>query len=693
MKSDFHLHKLVRIVRWCLVLVFACLWVLLWVAGAQAAELSNDTLTFRLQVSPEGIPIIKEVVWRTTHQIVFRDMGTPEGLDNWVPPSLIPTTLTTPMAWKIQVGEDQTTATATRELAHQMSLTWILDLPKRGQLFRLRVRLTNRGQQAQSVDWFPAWSANWNTGDQSQWARWWQALQYDRIEQPLPFNRATLLGSRGHSSDDAGGGVNPYWVVGGKARRLYFSLQWSGGWSVLLKRVNRGFNFTAYLPPEETRLLLEPGETIDGPALLVMPTAAAGDTTDRALWMRDRQALGQQLYTSPPPAFPLSYNTWYAARQRVNAGFLKRQIAALSPYGFDAFVIDAGWFGEGRWEAHQTKFSVGELAAMLAALKAKGIKPGLWTTPQYVTDATNTKGLPLEQPPLVNNFLGGYLADLSSPKYADYLTDHVQRLRKQYSIDYWKYDQPLFFQPTSAGKMKKVIGFQQALEAVRRANPDLVIENCYNGGRMLNEFTLLATQTSWLLDHSHRQKLTPQMNLRSTLNALEFVFPWAALRFTVKVDELNQNDDEETRLHCRSAMMGSWGLSTDLSAISERQRAIIVKEIAHYRRLNPLKSACLYDLRLPEDLAAVAGVTFYDRTQQHAGIVLFRWQRKGAFTQRLTLPKLKPGVTYKVVDADTKVETPASGATLIRNGVSIAFSSQRQSALIFIEPITPRPVP
>ncbi|MEN3335282.1 MAG: alpha-galactosidase [Blastocatellia bacterium] len=690
-RNERQSRKLSDSARWIRTLVLGLAWTLALAFAAQAQELSNDALTLRLNVSPEGIPIIKEAVWQATGQVAFRDMGTPEGLGAWVPASLIPTTQTTPPTWSISEGDTFTTAEASRELVNKMRITWVIELPKEGQLFRLRIRLTNDGKKARAVDWFPAWSANWDVSGQAQWARWWQSLEYTRIEQALNANTLVRLGSRLHSSDDAAGGVNPYWIVGGQSSRIYFGLQWSGGWSAKLKSLNTGFTFSVSLPPEETQLVLNKRETIEGPALLVSPVAAADDGEGRALWMRQRHELGQKLYSGPRPSFPLSYNTWYAARRSVNAEFLNRQIAAMSPYAFTSFVVDAGWFGEGRWKPDKTKFPGGDLADILASLKANGIQAGLWTTPQYVSNSSNSAALALEQPPVFNRFLGGYLVDMSTDKFADYLTAHVQTLRSKYAMDYWKYDQPFFTEQSSAGEMKNVIGFQKALQAVRQANPDLVIENCFNGGRMLNEFTLLATQTSWLLDVGTEGQPDPQMNISSALQALEFVFPWAALRFTVNFDQLNQNDDEMTRLYCRSAMAGRWGVSTDLSRISERQRVVMLKEIDNYRRLNHVKYACVYDLQLPKDQAEVAGVTFYSSKRLHAGILLYRWQRAGAFAQRVGLTKLRSDVMYHVVDVDTGMEITARGADLISNGVSVAFSSQRQSALLFIEPVIDTP--
>lgn len=674
-------------------LVFCLAWALALAFQAQAQELSNDTLRLQLGITPEGIPVVKEALWKATGQTVFRDLGTSAGLGAWVPAALIPTAQGASPTWSVAEGEDFSTAEATCELANKMQMTWIVELPKQGQLFRLRIRLTNGGKKARIVDWFPAWSASWNVGGPAQWARWWQSLAYKRVEQALNATDPIQLGSRLHSSDDAAGGVNPYWVVGSPSGRVYFGLQWCGGWSASLNGLGNGFRFAVRLPPEETQLVLGKRETIEGPALLVTPVAGTDDTDDRAVWMRQRQALAKLLYGGPPPSFALSYNHWYAVRQRVNADFLNRQIALMAPYDFKAFVIDAGWFADGRWKPDKTKFPPDSFEAILTSLQANDIKVGLWSTPQYVSSSNSPPALDLEQPPVFNRFFNGYLVDLSGENFANYLASHVQTLRSKFLVDYWKYDQPFFTEVSQAGAMKNVIGFQQALQAVRQANPDLTIENCSIGGRMINEFTLLATQTSWLKDAGIGGLPDPQDNISSALGALEFVFPWAALRFTLNLNELDQSDDELTRLYCRSAMAGRWAISTDLSQISERQQNVILKEIANYRQLSLLKYSCVYDLQLPTDAAEVAGVTFYSGRRSRAGVLLYRRQRAGAFDQRVVLPKLNPAMTYRVIDADTGAEITATGSNLKSSGITVPFSSGRRSALLFVEAATETSAP
>jgi Melibiase len=666
---------------------------LVWVLGlcfiSQAQELSNDKLRLKLNVTPEGVPVIEEASWQATGNTVFRDLGTPEGLGAWIQPSLIPADQTAPPVWEITESDDFITAEATLALSEKLFVTWVVELPTKGQLFRLHIRLTNRGKRAKMVDTFPVWLANWDLGGQSQWVRSWRAIEYDRIEQTLENGNRIRLASRLNSSEDVDDGVNPYWIVGGPNSRIFFGLQWCGGWNAKMQGVDDGVKFSVFLPPDECQLAINRGETVDGPTLFVTPTSTSDEVSDRATWMRERHILGRALYSTPPLSFPLTYNNWYATRIQIDENFLNNQVSAMTPYSFKAFVLDAGWFADGRWKPDPNKFKTRDFLTTMANLKSSGVKPGLWSAPQYVSETNNDEdgesALAIQEPPVKSSFIDGFLVDMAQDNFPAYMVDHVKLLRDRYSVDYWKYDQPVFTDQSKTEKMKNVIGFQHAMQAVREANPDLFIENCLNGGRMINEFTLLATQATWLADLGSSGIPDPRANVSVALNAMEFIFPWAALRFTINFDRIDPNDDEMTRLYCRSAMAGVWGISSDLSKINDHQRDVILQEIANYRKLNPVKFACMYDLQLPSSSADVAGVTFYSRRRYNAGVLLYRWSREGAFEQHVTFAKLKSTGMYRVVDADTGAETIASGSDLNTNGIDIPFSPQRLSAVVFVE--------
>jgi hypothetical protein len=359
----------------------------------------------------------------------------------------------------------------------------------------------------------------------------------------------------------------------------------------------------------------------------------------------------------------------------------------MGPYGFDTFVVDAGWYEKvGDWTPSAIKFRDGEFEEILQDVTARGVTPGIWSCPQFISTTEGALPEELDDPPHYEPFIGGYSLDLANSDFRSILRGHVGTLRERYSIGWWKYDQPLFRRDSRGGAMKNVVAYQDALRDVRHAQPDLSIEGCMNGGRMINELTQLLTQTMWLRDGSHKGLIHARENIEVGLGALDFMFPWSVYRFTNNLDEMDPEDQEVTRLYCRSAMAGVWGISADLSKIDPGQQKAIIKEIQRYWQLNVIKQDYLYEVQPPQDGADTAGVTYYSADQRKAGVLLYRWDREGAFNPKVRFTNLQPATTYQVRDVDLGTKTRMTGKNLMNKGVPVSFSSNRLSAMLFLDP-------
>lgn len=635
--------------------------------------LSNDTVQLRLGVGAQGTPVIEDAAWVESRQRIFTAAPREDGLRAWVPDNLIPREpLTAPASWRISEDDIFARAEVERPLAGGMHVTWVVELAKSGSLFRMSARMANKGDTAISVDWFPCWNARWAIAGGFESVRWWKALTFEPVEHPLSARGEVRLGSRLHSSDpeqnkDA---VNPYWIMTGPDSRLYFGLAWCGGWQAELRRDGDALAFDVCLPKDETELVLAPGESITGPILSVTACAERDEMRSRANWMRQRAVLARRLYPGPEPAFPLTYNHWYSTgwNNPVTAAFLKPQAAAMDPYRFDAFIVDWGWFQDDpEWTPHPDRYAPGEFELILQTARAKGAIAGIWTEPQKAM---------------------GQLLDLATSDYANRLLHHVAPLRERYGIGWWKYDQRLFTADSRSGVMKNVAAFQDAMIVVRKAQPDLRIENCQSGGRMINEYTMMWSQSQWLRDGgANGTDHARGINIPVALGALEFVFPWAGNQWSNRLDQMPQDDDELMRYYCRSAMAMTWGIVADLPKISDRQRCVILKEIEHYRRLNGLKGDYLYELWPPRTGADVAGVVYYTADARRAGVLLYRWDRDGAFEASIAPSGLRDEVRYQTEDVDTGARAEVSGPDLMASGLKVPFPAERLSAMLFIEPV------
>jgi hypothetical protein len=651
--------------------------------GLSSIQLANDTIQLNLGVSSAGVPVIESAQKIETGDSLFSDAGEPSGLSGWFPHGLVPNAKAsvTSALWTASESNDFLVAQASLNLAKGLTATWVVELARTGSLFRMHVMLVNNGPKKQSIASYPVWNASWTLPAGPGTLRWWDALTFNPHQQPLASSGAIDLGSQVYSSPE--NGTNPFWVVQGSSGNMYFALGWSGGWQATINSNQNVLGFSVQLPPSETQLVLKPGEQIDGPFLEITPTSHTAEGPSRRFWMTERAALAK----GPAPAIPLTYNSWYVVKKNVDGDFLSNQLSAMDAYGFDDLVVDAGWYDNpGDWQPAAAKFKPGEMESLLKSVKMAGHKAGVWSAPQFVSSTKPAAGK-IENPPFFSLFLQAYLLDLWNSNYADLVTAHVEQLRTQFSIDYWKYDQPIFVDQSRAGPMKNAIAFQEALKSVRVANTDLTIENCMDGGQMINEVTLLNTQLSWLEDGGNNGLAAAQTNLQTVLGALEFIFPWSAYRFTNLFEQMDQTNDELTKYYCRSAMMGVWGISSNLTLIGDHQQSVIVSEIQNYRRLNEIKLDALYELQQPVKASNTAGATFYAKFGKMAAVLLFRWNGQGALTQQVALNELDPKQSYEVTDIDTGIKTQMAGADLSTNGLTVAFDSTRQSALVFIDPI------
>ncbi|MFH1740019.1 MAG: alpha-galactosidase [bacterium] len=565
-------------------------------------------------------------------------------------------------------------------------MTWVVELAHSGSLFRMHIRMKNLSNNPKSVEWFPIWTASRNVLGGVERVRWWKSLSFYQEELPCTQDLELNLSSRLHSSDDIQDGVNPYWMLAGPKGRLYFGIEWCGGWKARLTGAENGISFSICLPPEETQLVLEPGESIDGPIVYVFATQETQDTTARRDWMIQRMDLARKLYPAPEPSFPLVWNHWYSIRFAVDADFLRRQVDHLASFGFDAFVVDAGWYEKvGQWIPAAEKFQPGEFESILRSAKKQVNRVGIWTCPQFVSMQDGQIPPEVDQPVFYRKFIDGYLLDFVGCDFTTLLRTHVAFLRDRYKIDWWKYDQDLFVDHTRAGVMKNVIAFQDALKAVRKDHPGLFIENCQSGGRMTNELTLLACQTQWLRDGGNNGLEHARQNIDVALGAMEFVFPWEACRWTNNISRMDSEDEELIRFYCRSAMAGTWGIVDDLPELSEQHRKVIFKEIQDYRRLNAIKFDCLYNLILPKEKADYAGVVFYDAQGTKAGILLYRWDGDASIRDRLPLQFLDSGKRYRIENVDTNWIGIGEGGDLITEGLHVFMESDQLSVMYFVE--------
>ena len=229
--------------------------------------------------------------------------------------------------------------------------------------------------------------------------------------------------------------------------------------------------------------------------------------------------------------------------------------------------------------------------------------------------------------------------------------------------------------------MRNVIALQGAFEDARRTYPDLIIEACMSGGKMLNEFTDQISQIHWIRDGARSGYIHAITNIHEALGSVSFLDPAKVQRWTNRIDELEPDNDELLKLYCRSCMIGSWGISTDLEKISPKQKSAIISEIKNYRQLNEVKKYNLAEYSFPNEYAGLVPIVYYNDSFTKAGIVVYRILNNSLNDVTLNT-RLMPDKTYSVYDVDANLATTVKG-----NNVKLKLKPDQQSAIFFITEI------
>ncbi|MCC6489062.1 MAG: alpha-galactosidase [Candidatus Hydrogenedentes bacterium] len=653
------------------------------VQPAPVAGLQNEHIQVELVLDDQLIPYIATCRWVDDQSAVFQDAGDTSSAP-WaglnfgpIPEGVVTRTENLPWGQRVAIS---------RPLASDLVMSWVVELPRNSTTLRLHTRLHHEGDTPLAVPWFPIWGADWQLPGTNQ-LKWWKALSFEPVEQAIDSDVSVTLGSRLHSSDTRDSdGVNPYWSVAHEGGRVYFALEWCGGWEATLRSNIDTFGFVARLPENETQLVLQPGETIDGPVLCITPTRGASEAECRREWMLQRARFAREYYGGPAPEYFFTYNHWYTTRFDLTGKFLRRQARMASQYGFDFFLVDAGWYeGMGKWRADPKKFKPGELEDILADVAGEGIPTGIWTCPQFVSDGDSPA---VDHPGFYEKFIGGHLLDLAGSDFPAFLTDHVERLRAHFGISWWKYDQVFFAPETRAGVMRNVLAFQDAILAVRKTYPDLYIENCQSGGRMINEFTVLSTQNQWIRDGGRNGLEHARSNFKEALGAIEFMPPWSVNRWTNNPGQMKHVNAELVRYYCRSAMAGTWGLVADLADIGHSRKKIIKEEIANYRHFSEMKSDYLYEVIYPRDGQDFAAVTYFAADGSQAAALVLRWDAKGEFTARVPVPHLRTNwVPAPKSEGDEDADAALIEVERNTPTLKVAFDEDQDSRIVWYPPV------
>jgi alpha-galactosidase len=310
---------------------------------------------------------------------------------------------------------------------------------------------------------------------------------------PLPQERLRIErnNNRFHGS--------PYWVIRNEltGELCFMALAWSGNhFAEFAYRSKTMLSFkTGPVGPAPLRVIA-PGETVSTPEVHVGMLHARFDDAVSAWHQHIRSSV-----LPPRPAGKEMYTI--AARVVEQPGdWILKEIDIAAEMGVEAFMVDAGWYGEefSEWYEHRGDWFEGSwlpggMAGIREHIHAKGMLFGLWLEPEAITRKSKLYAqhpdwvLKTDNGREVGTF--GYGLDLANPAAARFFEESVIGVMRDFKLDFYKTDYNI---TTHEGGQTVRDGFAEheswrhfetlyrVYDRVRSEYPQVALENCAGGG-------------------------------------------------------------------------------------------------------------------------------------------------------------------------------------------------------------------
>jgi alpha-galactosidase len=493
------------------------------------------------------------------------------------------------------------------------------------------------------------------------------------------------------------------------------ALCWTGNYKLRIEtRGKYRHTLLAGIDDLHTAYTLKPGEQFTTPVLALAYSEEGKGGVSRAF---HRWGHNGQLHNGKALR-EILLNSWEGVYMNVNQEVCEQMMDGIKELGGELFVVDDGWFGRkyrrtddtqslGDWVTDTQKLPNG-VPALLKAAEDRGLKFGIWIEPEM----TNSKSELFEAHPdwvvahptrELSKGRGGtqLVLDLSNPKVQDFVVSIVDNLVKENPpLHYIKWDCNMSMQNfgssyLTADKQSHLfvdyhLGLRSALERIRKAHSDLVIQLCSSGGGRVNWGALPYFDEFWVSDDTDaQQRLFIQWGT-------SHFFPPMAMAQHVSASPNHQTGRViPLKFRFDVAMTGRLGMEMKPSDLNDQEREYAKKAVAFYKEIRPIiQLGDLYRLLSPYEGNGFCSEMFVKEDKSEAVFFCYKFENYiGLETPRWHMAGLDPDATYVLNEFEGTERSryfegkTFSGKFLMETGIDATLGRQFASRVIRLKRI------
>ncbi len=508
------------------------------------------------------------------------------------------------------------------------------------------------------------------------------------LQDALAGGAEIVFGPRGGRSSDTS--ALPFFNIASDGAGIMVAIGWSGGWTAFVKQPSPA-TIALKAGQSATRFRLHPGEDVRTPSVALVFWKAADRLAGHNLFRRFVLVHHSPFPDSPTSMLLLASGVGFGGPTPCNEYVCATEIYALAAidrlrqFGLEpeACWIDAGWYenastswwaGVGNWTVNKTNFPHG-LKPVTDAVRAWGGKRFvLWFEPERVYEGTR---IDREHPEWVTKLPGSpnRLFNLGDPQARSWLINEISGFlksegvsiyRQDFNFDpapYWKaIDAP---DRVGIAEMKHTEGLYIFWDALRAAQPGLLIDNCASGGRRIDLETISRSVPLWRTDYSYYEPMGYQCHTYG----LQLYLPWSGT-----------GNNDPRKYWFRSSMNGA--VVTGWEMTSSFALSLAQDDFAEFRLLRPYFLRDFYPLTEYSTDDDVWAAFQWDRPEERDGIILaFRRVEAPASSIVVRPHGLNPEGDYEFSFEDYGLVVVKTGREFV-DGLSIKIPEAPGSLLI-----------